>query len=115
MNGWCNECGRPLINDAGAVIYKDGRPVGMLCLDCAEKDDAQQEQKQKHGRWLAWRSMGMITFECSVCGNVIDVEYEDFDNGDFAFCDKCGAQMEKPVRGVFESFIDHITGQGGDK
>ena len=37
MNGYCDKCGRLIINDACVYELENGKIVGMLCLDCDEE------------------------------------------------------------------------------
>ena len=37
MNGCCDKCGKLIINDACVYDLKNGKIVGMLCLDCDEE------------------------------------------------------------------------------
>ena len=53
-------------------------------------------KEPKHGEWIEHHSGGVITFICSECKNIIDVDFEDFEKGEFKYCDMCGARMTHP-------------------
>lgn len=53
-------------------------------------------EERPHGEWIEHHSGGEITFICSECKNIIDVDYEDFEKGEFKYCDMCGAKMTHP-------------------
>lgn len=75
------------------------------CLQCAEEHEQLAEwlkdykrlkalEDRPTGKWIPRQyRLWHHAYECSICGNVIDTD--DFGDGNFSYCDKCGAKMEK--------------------
>lgn len=46
MNGYCDKCGKLIINDACVYDLVNGKIVGMLCLDCDEERERSKSEDQ---------------------------------------------------------------------
>ena len=80
----------------------------MLCVSCSHKEVCYDYatypfdtckhylEEPKQGEWIEHHSGGVITFICSECKNIIAVDFEDFEKGEFKYCDMCGARMTYP-------------------
>lgn len=47
MNGYCDSCGKLIMNDASVAYLKNGKVVTVLCLECDEKMEG-MEDGNKH-------------------------------------------------------------------
>ena len=43
MNGYCDSCGKLIMNDASVVFLKNGKIVTTLCLECDEEKDESKD------------------------------------------------------------------------
>ena len=50
MNGYCDKCGKLIINDACVYDLVNGKIVGMLCLDCDEERERLKDGKKADRR-----------------------------------------------------------------
>jgi len=77
------------------------------CLDCGNYDKENYNcprfcevikgaiKSRPQGKWKLRKLIGegIIMHECSICGNAIDVDWDEFKKGSWKFCDMCGARM----------------------
>lgn len=44
MNGYCDRCGKLIMNDASVIYLKNGKIVTTLCLECDEEDKESKDE-----------------------------------------------------------------------
>lgn len=47
MNGYCDSCGKLIMNDASVTYLKNGKVVTTLCLECDEKMEGMEDGDER--------------------------------------------------------------------
>ena len=47
MNGYCDSCGKLIMNDASVAYLKNGKVVTVLCLECDEKMEGMEDGDER--------------------------------------------------------------------